>query len=114
MVCPEHRRRASPAEPELRDPDKAPFLRLGSQAITMKRYMPGFVPQDQRAHRLERLIIDMPSKHPIICGAHQFGQEENLKFKAHSQNPSARAKGRETPVRLNPLAAKAAHGLSEQ
>jgi hypothetical protein len=76
--------------------------------------MPSFVAQDQGTHGVHRTIVDVTAQDTVVCSADDFGEQKHLQFETHAEDSSAEAKGGETPMRADKLAAKAFHGTTEQ
>src|SRR5205823_5296639 len=85
-----------------------------AEAIPMKGNVPGFVAQDKRAHGRKRRNGTVPLQQPIIGGAGNLGQQQDLQFETHSEDAAAVAKGSETPMGVDALATHSIHGASEQ
>src|SRR5688572_9089593 len=56
----------------------------------------------------------MAAQHTVIGSAHDLGEQEHLKFEAHSHNLSAQAKRTEAPVRADQPPSKTVHRTTQQ
>ena len=102
MIGPKHRGRGVTAQPELRGP-KPPGqttkrTTIGRQPIAMKRNVACFVAKNEVTHRLQPRNPAMTLQQPIIGGARDLGQQQDLQFEANAQDPPALAKCCEAPV----------------
>ena len=118
MAGPEYDCRRLAAQPELRLPKRSAQSQRrassGRQPVAMERHMARFVAQDQPAHVGERRVGRMTAQDPIVRGADQFGEQQDLQFECDTQHTAAQTKRRETPVRRNAAASEAVYRATEQ
>jgi len=57
----------------------------GRQAVPMECNVPGFVAEDQPAHRLDRRISCVPPDQPIVTGADNLDDEEDEHLELHAK-----------------------------
>src|SRR5437899_5820498 len=71
------------------------------QPVTVEGHMSPFVPQDEAAHRAQRRNWAVALEQAVIGRAGDFGQQQNLEFKANSERTPAKAECGKAPMGRN-------------
>lgn len=118
MIHPQHRSRGKTTQPEEKRPgfpeNPRLVLRILRQPGTVKCDVARLVPNDERAHLLQRQIRAVFPQHFVINMAHDFGEQQRVELEIEPKPLSHPAKKRKAPVARDRLPAQSLKHTTQQ